>query len=103
MISKAELAKKANISPATITNIENGRPCRLETQRKIILALGYKISDQNKVFGDDMESFINDNGGRRLGVDRRKFKYAKYIPDRRSNKERRNEGDRRSKQRTSGN
>jgi len=52
MISKAELAKKASISPITITRIENGMPCRMETQRKIILALGYKISDKNKVFGD---------------------------------------------------
>ena len=78
MISKAELAKKANISPATITRIENGVPCRMETQRKIILSLGYKISDQNEVFGDDMEPFINDNGGRRSVVDRRQFKYAKH-------------------------
>jgi hypothetical protein len=27
-------------------------PCRLETQRKIILALGLNISDKNKIFGD---------------------------------------------------
>ena len=53
MMSKAELARKANISPITITRIENGMPCRLETKRKIILALGFKISDENKVFGDD--------------------------------------------------
>ena len=52
MMSKAELARKANISPITITRIENGMPCRMETQRKIILALGYKISDKNVVFGD---------------------------------------------------
>jgi len=52
MMSKAELARKANISPITITRIENGMPCRMETQRKIILALGYKISDKNKVFDD---------------------------------------------------
>jgi DNA-binding XRE family transcriptional regulator len=52
MMSKAELARKASISPITITRIENGMPCRMETQRKIILALGYKISDKNKVFGD---------------------------------------------------
>jgi len=52
MISRSELARKANISPITITRIENGMPCRMETQRKIILALGYKISDKNKVFGD---------------------------------------------------
>jgi len=52
MISRAELARKANISPITIAQIENGKPCRLETKRKIILALGFKISDKNKVFGD---------------------------------------------------
>ncbi|MBW2555659.1 MAG: helix-turn-helix transcriptional regulator [Deltaproteobacteria bacterium] len=47
-----ELARKANISPITIARIENGMPCRMETKRKIILALGYKFSDKNKVFGD---------------------------------------------------
>jgi len=52
MISRAELARKANISPFTITRIENGMPCRMETKRKIILALGYKISEKNRVFGD---------------------------------------------------
>jgi len=52
MMSKAELARKANISPITITRIEQGMPCRMETKRKIILALGYKISDREKVFGD---------------------------------------------------
>ena len=50
MISKAELARKANISPLTITRIENGMPCRMETKRKILLALGLNISDKNKVF-----------------------------------------------------
>lgn len=50
MMSKAELARKAGISPITITRIENGMSCRMETKRKIILALGYKISDKNKVF-----------------------------------------------------
>ena len=50
MISKAELAKKANISPITITRIEQGMPCRTETKRKIILALGLKVSDKKKVF-----------------------------------------------------
>ena len=52
MMSKAELARKANICPITITRIENGMPCRMETKRKIVLALGYKISEKNKVFGD---------------------------------------------------
>jgi DNA-binding XRE family transcriptional regulator len=52
MISKAELAKKANISPMTITRIEKGMPCRMETKRKVVLALGYEISDRNRVFSD---------------------------------------------------
>jgi DNA-binding XRE family transcriptional regulator len=52
MISRAELARKAKISPFTIARIENGKPCRLETKRKIILALEFKISDKSKVFGD---------------------------------------------------
>ncbi len=52
MISKAELAKKASISPITITRIENGMPCRMETKRKVILALGYEISDKHRVFSD---------------------------------------------------
>jgi DNA-binding XRE family transcriptional regulator len=52
MISKAELARKANISSLTIARIEQGKPCRTETKRKIILALGMKISDKKKVFDD---------------------------------------------------
>ena len=52
MMSKAELSRKAGISPITITRIEDGMPCRMETKRKILLALGYKISDKNKVFFD---------------------------------------------------
>jgi DNA-binding XRE family transcriptional regulator len=52
MISKAELARKAKISAITISRIENGMPCRMETKRKVILALGYEISDKNLVFSD---------------------------------------------------
>ena len=50
MLSKTELAKKARVSPITITRIENGMPCRVETKRKIILALGYTFSDKKKIF-----------------------------------------------------
>ena len=52
LMSKTELARNAGVSPITINRIEQGMPCRMETQRKIILALGLKISDKNKVFGD---------------------------------------------------
>jgi DNA-binding XRE family transcriptional regulator len=52
LMSKTELARKANVSPITIARIEKGMPCRLETQRKIILALGFKLSDKKKIFDD---------------------------------------------------
>ena len=50
LMSKAELARKADVSPLTITRIERGYPCRMETMRKIILALGFKLSDKIKIF-----------------------------------------------------
>jgi DNA-binding XRE family transcriptional regulator len=52
MLSKSELAGKAGVSPITISRIEVGMSCRIETQRKILLALGIKFSDRNKLFGD---------------------------------------------------
>ncbi len=50
LLSKAELARKADVSPLTITRIERGYPCRMETMRKIILALGFKLTDKVDVF-----------------------------------------------------
>jgi DNA-binding XRE family transcriptional regulator len=50
LMSKAELARKAGVSSLTIDRIEKGKTCRMETKRKIILALGYDLSDKGKVF-----------------------------------------------------
>lgn len=50
MLSRSELAKKADISPLTIARIESGKPCRMETKRKILLALGLDLIDKNKIF-----------------------------------------------------
>ena len=52
LMSKAELARKAHVSPITITRIENGMPCRMDTKRKILLALGLKPADKHKIFKD---------------------------------------------------
>ncbi|MDP4726900.1 MAG: helix-turn-helix domain-containing protein [Desulfobacterales bacterium] len=52
LMSKTELARTAGVSPITISRIENGLPCRMATQRKIILALGLKLSDKRKIFND---------------------------------------------------
>ena len=48
-----ELARRAGVSPLTISRIEKGYRCRLETKRKIILALGYDLSDRDKIFQGD--------------------------------------------------
>ena len=52
LISKAELARKAKVSPITVSRIEKGKPCRMDTKRKILLALGLKPADKNKIFKD---------------------------------------------------
>ncbi|MFZ7110358.1 MAG: helix-turn-helix transcriptional regulator [Desulfatiglandales bacterium] len=50
LMSKAELARKAGVSPLTIDRVEKGENCRMETRRKIILALGYDLSEKDKIF-----------------------------------------------------
>ncbi len=57
MMSKAELARKAGLSTLTIDRIEAGRPCRLDTKRKILIALGLKVADKDKVFGPAPSNF----------------------------------------------
>ena len=47
-----------------------------------------------------MNHLLPDNGGRRLGIDRRQFSYYKHIPERRSGKDRRSGNDRRLEPRT---
>ena len=96
LISKTELAKKANISPMTVTRIEQGYPCRKKTKRKITLALKDKIS-----CGNEVVIFSDDNREKRSGVDRRQYSYDKHIPERRADQNRRNKLDRRLKPRKS--
>lgn len=53
LMSKAELARKAGVSPLTIDRVEKGKNCRMETKRKIILALGYDLSEKTKLFPEE--------------------------------------------------
>ena len=55
MMSKAELARKADVTVQTIDRIEKGNECRLDTKRKIILALGYKLADRMRIFEEKNE------------------------------------------------
>jgi len=68
MMSKAELARKAGLSTLTIDRVEAGRACRLDTKRKILLALGLRVSDKAQVFGsipvDPRNSSANDASAR---------------------------------------
>ena len=50
LMSKTELARKAGVSTITISRIEKGKASRMETKRKILLALGYDLSERNKIF-----------------------------------------------------
>ena len=50
LISKSELARRAGVSALTIDRIEKGMDCRMETKRKIIKALGLKLSDAAELF-----------------------------------------------------
>jgi DNA-binding XRE family transcriptional regulator len=57
MMSKAELARRAGVSPLTIDRVEAGAPCRMDTKRKILEALGLKPSARTEVWPD-----IDDQG-----------------------------------------
>ena len=63
MMSKAELARKAGLSTLTIDRVEAGRPCRLDTKRKVLLALSLKVSDKDRVFNaiDDSRMLGNSS------------------------------------------
>jgi predicted transcriptional regulator len=51
LLTKAELARKAGISALTVARVEAGLDCRVDTKRKIILALGFQPADKERVFG----------------------------------------------------
>ncbi len=53
MMSKVELARKSGVSINTINRIENNLPRRIESKRKILLGLGYYISEIDKVFPEE--------------------------------------------------
>jgi DNA-binding XRE family transcriptional regulator len=53
LISKAELAREAEISLVTLDRIEKGFDCRLTTKRKIVEALGLDIDDKDEIFPDN--------------------------------------------------
>lgn len=53
MMSKAELARKTGLSVQTIDRVEKGHFCRLDTKRKILLALSLGLESRVEVFNDE--------------------------------------------------
>jgi DNA-binding XRE family transcriptional regulator len=52
LMTQAQLAKKARVALRTIHSVEKGMNCRMDTKRKILLALGMRFEDKDQVFLD---------------------------------------------------
>ena len=52
LMTQAQLAKKAKVALRTIHSVEKGMNCRMDTKRKILLALGIPFENKNQVFLD---------------------------------------------------
>ena len=54
MLTKTELARKAGLSVLTIDRVEKGMTCRINTQRKVLFALGLTLSEVRRVLSDEL-------------------------------------------------
>jgi len=50
LMTQAQLARKAKVALRTIHSVEKGMNCRMDTKRKILLALGLRFEDKELVF-----------------------------------------------------
>jgi len=50
LMTQAQLARKARVALRTIHSVEKGMNCRMDTKRKILLALGLRFEDKEQVF-----------------------------------------------------
>ncbi len=52
LMTQAQLARKAHVALRTIHSVEKGMNCRMDTKRKILLALGIPFERKHEVFLD---------------------------------------------------
>ena len=52
LMTQSQLARKARVALRTIHSVEKGMNCRMDTKRKILLALGLRFEDKDQVFLD---------------------------------------------------
>jgi len=50
LMTQAQLARKARVALRTIHSVEKGMNCRMDTKRKILIALGLRFEDKDLVF-----------------------------------------------------
>jgi DNA-binding XRE family transcriptional regulator len=50
LMTQAQLARRAKVALRTIHSVEKGMNCRMDTKRKILLALGLRFEDKDLVF-----------------------------------------------------
>ena len=55
LMTQAQLARKAKVALRTIHSVEKGLNCRMDTKRKILLALGLRFEDRHQVFPSLMQ------------------------------------------------
>ena len=57
LMTQAQLARKAKVALRTIHSVEKGMNCRMDTKRKILLALGLRFEDKDLVFPPSRRGF----------------------------------------------
>jgi DNA-binding XRE family transcriptional regulator len=63
LMTQAQLARKAKVALRTIHSVEKGMNCRMDTKRKILLALGLRFEDKDQVFPSIRPPMLPDLGG----------------------------------------
>jgi DNA-binding XRE family transcriptional regulator len=62
LMTQAQLARKARVALRTIHSVEKGMNCRMDTKRKILLALGMRFEDKDQVFPPGRRSYAHAAG-----------------------------------------
>ncbi len=63
LMTQAQLARKAKVALRTIHSVEKGMNCRMDTKRKILLALGLRFEDKDQVFPPLYQTAHDAHGG----------------------------------------
>ena len=52
LMTQSQLARRARIALRTVHSVEKGLKCRMDTKRKLLLALGCSFEERREVFPD---------------------------------------------------